>query len=489
MAATQALTGSGGWPICRSSARPTDDPSTQGPTSLRWSGRGCPPSAASCRRWERGLADPTGRGPRAGGRAGYRGRARVAFGRNPEGRGCRRRSARTSRCPTLGRAVGGRHPRGGRIRRGRPRCRRAHRDGRRGAPRRVRSRVGRLRPGAEVPAPHARRAVPPSGPHRGPRGRRGAPHGAANARRRWRREGSYDHLVGGFCRYSTDARWLVPHFEKMLTDQALLARAYLHAWQEGGHSDDLVVVTETLDWVLRDLSTPEGALYSSFDADAGGVEGAHATFTLGELKEILPPELVEPAAQWYGITEAGNWEGRSHSPSARLVRTPCTGRPEIEEAAHVLLAAARMHPRPAGARREGPDRVERHGRRDAGRGRLGHRAPRVRPPGRGDRDVPVGVHVRRRAADAQLAGRAEAQHLAVRPTTPGSPRPTSACPNGRAARCETSALTAVRQLIGPLLGRGVRRFLHHRKRRRGTGGPAQGDSSTAPRCRRRTPSP
>ena len=91
--------------------------------------------------------------------------------------------------------------------------------------------------------------------------------------------GIYDHLVGGFCRYSTDAHWLVPHFEKMLTDQALLARAYLHAWQDTGQRDYLGVVTETLDFVLRDLSTPEGALYSSFDADAGGVEGGHATFT------------------------------------------------------------------------------------------------------------------------------------------------------------------------------------------------------------------
>ena len=72
--------------------------------------------------------------------------------------------------------------------------------------------------------------------------------------------GIYDHLVGGFCRYSTDAHWLVPHFEKMLTDQALLARAYLHAWQDTGQRDYLGVTTETLDFVLRDLSTPEGAL-------------------------------------------------------------------------------------------------------------------------------------------------------------------------------------------------------------------------------------
>jgi hypothetical protein len=150
--------------------------------------------------------------------------------------------------------------------------------------------------------------------------------------------GIYDHIVGGFCRYSTDARWLVPHFEKMLTDQALLARAYLHAWQDRGRSDYLVVATETLDWVLRDLSTPEGALFSSFDADAGGVEGAHATFSPHDLAAALPPELTAPTADWYGISDAGNWEGRSIP--VRPVGAPLVRPPEIEQA-RVLLAEAR----------------------------------------------------------------------------------------------------------------------------------------------------
>ena len=150
--------------------------------------------------------------------------------------------------------------------------------------------------------------------------------------------GIYDHLVGGFCRYSTDAHWLVPHFEKMLTDQAQLARAYLHAWQDGGREEYLGVVTETLDFVLRDLSTPEGALYSSFDADAGGIEGAHATFTLEELRQILPAALVAPAAEWYGITAGGNWEGRSIP--VRPVGGPLERPPEVEEA-RILLGAAR----------------------------------------------------------------------------------------------------------------------------------------------------
>jgi hypothetical protein len=157
--------------------------------------------------------------------------------------------------------------------------------------------------------------------------------------------GIYDHLVGGFCRYSTDARWLVPHFEKMLTDQAQLARAYLHAWQDGGRAEYLGVVTETLDFVLRDLSTPEGALYSSFDADAGGVEGAHATFTVDELHEILPAALVGPAAEWYGITSGGNWEGRSIP--VRPVGAPLERPPEVEEARRLLAAARAKRVQPA----------------------------------------------------------------------------------------------------------------------------------------------
>ena len=157
--------------------------------------------------------------------------------------------------------------------------------------------------------------------------------------------GIYDHVVGGFCRYATDAHWLVPHFEKMLTDQALLARTYLHAWQDTGHADYLAVATETLDWVLRDLTTPEGALYSSFDADAGGIEGGHATFTLDELHAILPGSLVGPAAEWYGVTSAGNWEGRTIP--VRPLGAPLARPPQIEEARALMAAARAQRVQPA----------------------------------------------------------------------------------------------------------------------------------------------
>ena len=186
--------------------------------------------------------------------------------------------------------------------------------------------------------------------------------------------GIYDHLVGGFCRYSTDAHWLVPHFEKMLTDQALLSRAYLHAWQDTGRAEYLGVVTETLDFVLRDLSTPEGALYSSFDADAGGVEGAHADLhPRRTATRSCPTGLVAAAAEWYGITERRQLGGPLHPGAARGGPAGSAARDRGGP------GAARRRPGaagPAGPGREGPHGMERHGRGDAGRGGVGDRVGR-----------------------------------------------------------------------------------------------------------------
>jgi len=161
--------------------------------------------------------------------------------------------------------------------------------------------------------------------------------------------GIYDHLAGGFARYSTDSRWLVPHFEKMLTDQALLARAYLHAWQVTGEAGYLQVATETLDYVVCSLADPGGGLCSSEDADAGGVEGAHAVFTAAEVEQALADagrsDLLASTAEWYGITDAGNWEGTNVL--SRPIGPP-RRRPEaIEEARRILLEARRRRPQPA----------------------------------------------------------------------------------------------------------------------------------------------
>ncbi|MEL7644858.1 MAG: thioredoxin domain-containing protein [Anaerolineaceae bacterium] len=120
--------------------------------------------------------------------------------------------------------------------------------------------------------------------------------------------GMYDVLAGGFSRYSTDNDWLTPHFEKMLYDNAQLARVYLHAWQITNDPMFRRVVEETLDFVKRELRDPQGGFYSSLDADTEGIEGKFYVWTLDEIKKAFgkSDDLFEAA---YGIDASGNWEG------------------------------------------------------------------------------------------------------------------------------------------------------------------------------------
>jgi uncharacterized protein len=131
--------------------------------------------------------------------------------------------------------------------------------------------------------------------------------------------GIYDQLGGGFHRYSVDARWLVPHFEKMLYDNALLARLYLHAWQATGNPLFRRVVEEVLDYVLREMRSPEGGFFSTQDADSEGVEGKFYVWTPREVDSILGNREGELFRRMFDIIEAGNFEGRS---ILQVVRTP-----------------------------------------------------------------------------------------------------------------------------------------------------------------------
>jgi uncharacterized protein YyaL (SSP411 family) len=134
--------------------------------------------------------------------------------------------------------------------------------------------------------------------------------------------GIYDQLGGGFARYSVDAAWLVPHFEKMLYDNALLARAYLHGWQALGHERYRRICEETLDWALREMRGPEGGFHSALDADSEGEEGRFYVWTPDEIRAVLANgtpdtancikfsvQQTENLMQFYGVSEGGNFEG------------------------------------------------------------------------------------------------------------------------------------------------------------------------------------
>ena len=122
--------------------------------------------------------------------------------------------------------------------------------------------------------------------------------------------GMYDQLGGGFARYSTDERWLAPHFEKMLYDNAQLVRVYLHAYQVTGKPFYARIVRETLEYVLREMTSPEGAFYSAQDADSEGVEGKFYVWTLEEIQAILG-EDANLFSSAFAVTAGGNWEGHN----------------------------------------------------------------------------------------------------------------------------------------------------------------------------------
>jgi uncharacterized protein len=161
--------------------------------------------------------------------------------------------------------------------------------------------------------------------------------------------GIHDQIGGGFARYSVDASWTVPHFEKMLYDNALLARAYLHGWQESGDGGLLEVCLDTLGWALREMRGPEGGFYSALDADSEGVEGRFYVWTTSQLRASLGEDAA-PAIAWLGASEEGNFEDPHHPQPGLNVLQDRGPRPDGPTRARIrarLLEARSERVRPA----------------------------------------------------------------------------------------------------------------------------------------------
>ena len=152
------------------------------------------------------------------------------------------------------------------------------------------------------------------------------------------RGGVYDQLGGGFHRYATDAHWLVPHFEKMLYDNAQLSQVYLHAYLITKTPLFRHIAEETIDYVLREMTSPEGGFYSTQDADSEGEEGKYYTWTIDEIKEVLDEKSAGILGEYYGVTTSGNFEGRN---ILHIARDHFSEEPDNIRRAKVLLLKER----------------------------------------------------------------------------------------------------------------------------------------------------
>ena len=172
------------------------------------------------------------------------------------------------------------------------------------------------------------------------------------------RGGIRDHLAGGFHRYTVDRRWLVPHFEKMLYDNALLLRLYVAGWQLTRDAELLEVARETGDWLLAEMRHPAGGFFSAWDADSEGVEGKFYVWSAAEVESVLGRERARLFARVYDVSEPGNWEGTNilnlpRSPDV-VARTEGMERAELDR----IMAEARRELLTVRSRREPPFRDE-----------------------------------------------------------------------------------------------------------------------------------
>ena len=175
------------------------------------------------------------------------------------------------------------------------------------------------------------------------------------------RGGIYDQLGGGFHRYSTDPYWLVPHFEKMLYDNALLARLYLHAYQATGNPLYKDIAQETLDYALREMTHADGGFYSSQDADSEGEEGKFFVWTPYEMERVLGQGDAAILQAYFGVTYEGNFEGQN------ILHTPRSAAEVAKEQRHIGRGAGggRRAGQGAAAGGQGQSHPARHGRQDA----------------------------------------------------------------------------------------------------------------------------
>ncbi len=164
------------------------------------------------------------------------------------------------------------------------------------------------------------------------------------------RGGIYDHLGGGFSRYSIDERWLIPHFEKMLYDNALLAESYTLAWRYTKKSQYQTISEEIIDYILREMTDPQGGFYSAEDADSEGVEGKFYVWSSDEIYELLEPEKGELFCDYYGVTSLGNFEGENvlHTPISfeEFASNHPLSRTELNKMRKVLFFARCLRERP-----------------------------------------------------------------------------------------------------------------------------------------------